>query len=124
MAAFQNFRSALNGFNREDVVRYIEFINNQHNAQVAQLNTQLQNAQEALAKAQGGANGEHDDAEKGEDEQSTIFIPGYGEIPLEWLYDKETLEREFDKMFGRPLTAADRQMIAAYLDFIKPDSNN
>ena len=33
----------------------------------------------------------------------------------------DTLEKEFDKMFGRPLTAADRQMIAAYLDFIKPE---
>ena len=58
MAGIHNFRSALGGFNRSDVVNYIEFINNQHNAQVAQLNTQLQNAQEALAKAQGGANGE------------------------------------------------------------------
>lgn len=42
MAAFQNFRSALNGFNREDVVRYIEFINNQHNSQVNQLHTEIQ----------------------------------------------------------------------------------
>lgn len=42
MASFQNFRSALNGFNREDVVRYIEYINNQHNAQVNQLNTEIQ----------------------------------------------------------------------------------
>ena len=58
MAGIHNFRSALGGFNRSDVVNYIEFINNQHNAQVAQLNTQLQNAQEALAKAQGGANSE------------------------------------------------------------------
>ena len=52
MAGMHNFRSALGGFNRSDVVNYIEFINNQHNAQIAQLNTQLQNAQEALAQAQ------------------------------------------------------------------------
>ena len=52
MAAMQNFRSALGGFNRSDVVNYIEYLNNQHNAQIAQLNTQLLNAQEALAKAQ------------------------------------------------------------------------
>jgi chromosome segregation ATPase len=52
MAGIQNFRTALGGFNRNDVVNYIEFLNNQHNAQIAQLNTQLQNAQEALAKAQ------------------------------------------------------------------------
>ena len=51
MAGIQNFRIALRGFNREDVVSYIEYINNQHNAQVAQLNTQLQNANEALTRA-------------------------------------------------------------------------
>ena len=51
MAGIQNFRSAFRGFNREDVVSYIEYINNQHHAQVAQLNTQLQNANESLAKA-------------------------------------------------------------------------
>ena len=35
------FRSSFNGFNREDVVRYMEFINNKHSAQVAQLNNEL-----------------------------------------------------------------------------------
>lgn len=36
------FRSSLGGFNREDVVRYIEFINNKHSAQVAQLTNELE----------------------------------------------------------------------------------
>lgn len=44
MAPVQHFRSALNGFNREDVVRYIEYLNNFFNSQIQQLNTQLQNA--------------------------------------------------------------------------------
>lgn len=35
------FRSAFNGFNREDVVRYLEYINNKHSAQVAQLSNEL-----------------------------------------------------------------------------------
>ena len=48
MAAHQ-FRSSLNGFNREDVVRYIEYLNNQHKAQIEQLNNQLQNAANAPA---------------------------------------------------------------------------
>ena len=52
MSTVQNFRSALGGFNREDVVRYIEYINNKHNAEITQLNTQLQNARAAAAKAQ------------------------------------------------------------------------
>lgn len=42
MASFQNFRGAFNGFNREDVVHYIEFINNKHNAEINQMNTQIQ----------------------------------------------------------------------------------
>lgn len=52
MPGIHNFRSAVGGFNRKDVVNYIEYMNNQHNAQIAQLNTQLQNAEEALARAQ------------------------------------------------------------------------
>ncbi len=48
MAAFQNFRSALNGFNREDVVHYIEYINNNHNAQVNQLQTEIKSLQAEL----------------------------------------------------------------------------
>ena len=50
MAHFQNFRTALGGFNREDVVRYIEYMSNQHCSQIEQLNTQLQLAKSELAK--------------------------------------------------------------------------
>ena len=39
------FRSALSGFNRSDVVQYIEYLNKQHASQIAQLNSQLQAAQ-------------------------------------------------------------------------------
>ena len=41
MATFRNFRGALNGFNREDVVSYIEYMNNKHASQVNQLNTEI-----------------------------------------------------------------------------------
>ena len=37
MAAPQNFRSALNGFNREDVVRYLEYINTRHSTELNKL---------------------------------------------------------------------------------------
>ena len=39
--AQQTFRSALNGFHREDVVRYIEFLKAQHAAEITQLNSEL-----------------------------------------------------------------------------------
>ena len=48
MAEFQNFRTAIRGFNRQDVVSYIEYMNQKHNSQIEQLNTQLQNAREEL----------------------------------------------------------------------------
>ncbi len=51
MTGIQNFRSALGGFNREDVVHYIEYMNNKHNSELEQLKTQLQTANEALAQA-------------------------------------------------------------------------
>ena len=46
MAPVQNFRSAFHGFNRKDVVQYIEYLNNQHKAQIEQLQNQLCSAQE------------------------------------------------------------------------------
>lgn len=42
MAEHQNFRTALAGFNREDVVRYIEYLNTTHAAEIAQLNSELE----------------------------------------------------------------------------------
>ena len=37
----QSFRTAFGGFNKEDVVRYLEYINNKHLNQVNQLNTEI-----------------------------------------------------------------------------------
>lgn len=45
MAVSKNFRSALGGFNRQDVVRYIEYMNTKHASELEQLNSQLQLAQ-------------------------------------------------------------------------------
>lgn len=42
MAQQQTFRSALNGFNREDVVNYIEYLNTVHTAEVNQLHSELE----------------------------------------------------------------------------------
>ena len=50
MAEKMNFRTAIRGFHRQDVVQYIELINSRHSAQVAQLNTQLMTAREDLAQ--------------------------------------------------------------------------
>lgn len=41
MAIVKNFRSALNGFNREDVVHYIEYLNAKHNSELQQLSAEM-----------------------------------------------------------------------------------
>ena len=41
MAANSTFRSSLHGFNRKDVVQYLEYMTNQHRAQLEQLHNQL-----------------------------------------------------------------------------------
>ena len=52
MAAPQKFRSALNGFNREDVVRFIEYTNARHEAEVARLKEELEALRAELEKCQ------------------------------------------------------------------------
>lgn len=42
MAGKQNFRNAFNGFNKEDVVQYIEYLNTKHNNAVNQLKSENQ----------------------------------------------------------------------------------
>ena len=55
MSTPQSFRSALNGFNREDVVHYLEYLNTKHSNQVNQLtaeNESLRQQVEALPDAE------------------------------------------------------------------------
>ena len=48
MAEARTFRSALNGFNREDVVRYIEAMNTKHTTLVNQLRSEKQSLADEL----------------------------------------------------------------------------
>lgn len=54
MAASHHFRTAFRGFHREDVVNYIQYLNNQHANQIQQLQTRSGDAelQERLAAAE------------------------------------------------------------------------
>ena len=54
MSVPQKFRSAFNGFNREDVVSYLEYLNNKHASQVNQLTAEADSLRlqlEACAEA-------------------------------------------------------------------------
>lgn len=48
MAQEHRFRGAFNGFNREDVVRYIEYLNNAHNDLINQLRSENQSLRTEL----------------------------------------------------------------------------
>ena len=53
MSAPQNFRSAFNGFNREDVVHYLEYINTKHTTRVNQLTTENEELRARLEQLPG-----------------------------------------------------------------------
>ena len=55
MAEQQNFRTAFNGFHRDDVVKYIEELNAKHAAEVNQLNTDLQYLREKVDELENAA---------------------------------------------------------------------
>ena len=48
MAESYNFRTAFNGFHREDVVHYLQYIQNKHNGQLNQLRSDLDAAEKEL----------------------------------------------------------------------------
>jgi len=50
MAAPQNFRTAFNGFNRDDVVNYISYITTQLDNQINQLNSELDQLRQELSE--------------------------------------------------------------------------
>lgn len=52
MAVTLNFRSALGGFNREDVVHYIEYMNSKHTGQVNQLEGEAEELRRKLEQLQ------------------------------------------------------------------------
>lgn len=47
----QNFRSAFNGFNREDVVHYLEFLNTRHTNEISRLNRDNDDLRRRLEQA-------------------------------------------------------------------------
>ena len=51
MAVTLNFRSALSGFNKEDVVRYIEYMSTKNASQVNQLLTENEELRDQLRQA-------------------------------------------------------------------------
>ena len=55
MATPQNFRSAFNGFNRQDVVHYLEYINTKHQDQINSLTAETEDLHRQLEELQAQA---------------------------------------------------------------------
>ena len=53
MAAPQNFRTAFNGFHKEDVVRYLEYINSKHTNQINQLTAEAEELRQQVPVIKG-----------------------------------------------------------------------
>ena len=51
MAETHHFRSAIGGFNRQDVVQYIEYLNTKHTSQINQLTSELEFLRRQLEQA-------------------------------------------------------------------------
>ena len=100
MTAPQKFRSALNGFNREDVVHYIEFANSRHEAEVNQLKEQIEFYRKELA-AQSAA------AQMAEKERSAALEQKCGELEAE----NETLRQQLEEA-TRHQSSADEELEA------------
>ena len=52
MSTVMNFRAAFNGFNREDVVKFIEYLNTKHSSELAQLANENDELRAKLSAAQ------------------------------------------------------------------------
>lgn len=85
MAETHRFRSALGGFNREDVVRYIEYLNNKHTDQVNQLTSEVEFLRQQLERAQADVPAEAASAEPN--------IQNFNEAELEAYRRAERTER-------------------------------
>ena len=59
MSTMQNFRSAFNGFNREDVAHYLEYLNNKYQTQINQLTSENEQLRAQLEQPRMEDSGEH-----------------------------------------------------------------
>lgn len=75
MAAKQNFRTAFNGFNREDVVHYIEYLNNKYTTEINRLTSQLEESNSKLEQLQSQPMAENSCAEQEDTESKTDTQP-------------------------------------------------
>lgn len=91
MAAPQSFRTAFNGFKREDVVQYIEYLNAKHTEQINQLTAENELLRQKLEEGV-----EQPDAEPAEQTDLSSRLSGLDEKLMEAANRIRQLEQERD----------------------------
>lgn len=122
MAEHQNFRTALAGFNREDVVRYIEYLNTTHAAEIAQLNSELEYLRSREMSA-AEANITAEEAVEAEDrELRDMLIAGIDNDKSEERAEIEILEAELEEKTAEvELLKAEAKTKASEIETLKAE---
>ena len=122
MAEHQNFRTALAGFNREDVVRYIEYLNTTHAAEIAQLNSELEYLRSREMSA-AEANITAEEAVEAEDrELRDMLIAGIDNDKSEERAEIEMLEAELEEKTAEvELLKAEAETKTAEIETLKAE---
>lgn len=122
MAEHQNFRTALAGFNREDVVRYIEYLNTTHAAEIAQLNSELEYLRSREMSA-AEANSTAEEAVEAEDrELRDMLIAGIDNDKSEERAEIEILEAELEEKTAEiELLKAEAETKTAEIETLKAE---
>lgn len=122
MAEHQNFRTALAGFNREDVVRYIEYLNTTHAAEIAQLNSELEYLRSREMSA-AEANSTAEEAVEAEDrELRDMLIAGIDNDKSEERAEVEILEAELEEKTAEvELLKAEAESKTAEIETLKAE---
>ena len=102
----QNFRSAFNGFHREDVVHYLEYINTKHNNQLNQLTSENQELREALAEKPAEDQTELVESLQSQCAELTAQLEQERIRCAELTEKLEALQAHCDKLNAQPETAA------------------
>jgi len=122
MAEHQNFRTALAGFNREDVVRYIEYLNTTHAAEIAQLNSELEYLRSREMSA-AEANITAEEAVEAEDQKlRETLIAGIDSEKSEERAEIEILEAELEEKTAEvELLKAEAETKASEIETLKAE---
>ena len=107
MSASYNFRTAFNGFNREDVVHYIEYINSKHTTLVNQLRSDLAAAQQENAELK--AQPQHDPEQETQIAELQAKIAQLEEEALTAQIAKSDLETQLADMTAQRDAALNQQ---------------